>query len=143
MAPNVAVVVGSFARSSVVRQSLAGRSLLAAVVTFLLLSVFYAVTLHLAATFFIGDVRSQQAASVGPVPAAVSILLGRYGIEGVAFVSPELGVLIVLVMTVVADALAISRVYDLSAGPTTALTLLHLAFTVVLGVALNNLFGLV
>lgn len=136
-------VAGSLAQSSVVLQTLAGRSLLAVAVTFLVLSAFYAVTLHLAATFFVGDVESQRAAYVGPVPAAVSILLGRYGLEAAPFVSRELGVLVVLVMTLIADAIAISRSYDLSAGPTTVLTALHLAFTVVLGVALNNIFGLV
>jgi hypothetical protein len=141
MALYASVVVGSLAQSAVVLQSLTGRSLLAAAVTFLLLSVFYAVTLHLAATFFIGDVKSQQAAYVGPVPAAVSILLGQYGLEAVAFVSRELGVLIVLVMTLIADALAISRSYKLAPVPTAALTLLHLAFTAVLGVALGNLLG--
>ncbi|MFC7176508.1 DUF7473 family protein [Halosegnis marinus] len=36
-------------------------------------------TLHLAATFFIGDVPSQRAAYAAPVPAAVSILLQQYG----------------------------------------------------------------
>lgn len=139
MVSSVSVAVGSLAPL----QSIAGRSLLAAGVTFVVLSVFYAVTLHLAATFFIGEVESQRAAYVGPVPAAVSILLGRYGLEAAPFVSRDLGVLVVLVMTLIADAIAISRSYDLSAGPTTVLTLLHLAFTVVLGIALNNLFGFV
>jgi hypothetical protein len=122
---------------------IAGGGPLAVVVTFALLSVFYAVTLHLAATFFIGDVESQKAAYVGPVPAAVSILLGQYGLQAIGFVSQSLGVAIVLVMTLIADALAIARVYDLSVGPTAALTALHVAFAAVLGFALNNLFGLI
>jgi len=120
-----------------------GGGVLAVVVTFVLLSVFYAVTLHLAATFFIGEVPSQRAAYVGPVPAAVSILLGRYGVESVGFVGPSLGVAVVVVATLGADALAISRSYRISAVPTVALTALHFAFAAILGFALNNIFGFV
>jgi hypothetical protein len=124
-------------------QGAAGGGVLAVLVTFVLLSAFYAVTLHLAATFFIGDVPSQRAAYVGPVPAAVSILLGRYGVESVGFVGPSLGVAVVVVATLGADALAISRSYRISAVPTVALTALHFAFAAVLGFALNNIFGFV
>jgi hypothetical protein len=120
-----------------------GGGVLAFVVTFLIAWLFYAVTLHLAATFFIGDVPSQRAAYAGAVPALVSILLGRWGIEGIAFVSPSLGVAVVLLATLVADAVAISTIYRISWRPTAALTLLHLAFAAILGIALNNIFGLV
>jgi hypothetical protein len=123
--------------------TLTGTGVLAVVVTFLVAWLFYAVTLHLAATFFIGDVPSQRAAYAGAAPALVSILLGRWGLEGVAFVSPGLGVAVVVVVTLVADALAISTVYRVSWRPTAALTALHFAFAAVLGVALNNVFGLV
>jgi hypothetical protein len=116
---------------------------LALVVTFLLVSLFYAVTLHLAATFFIGEVPSQRAAYVGPVPALVSILLGRYGVESAGFISPSLGVAVVLLATLVADAIAISVSYRISWKPTAALTALHFAFAAILGLALNNIFGLV
>jgi len=118
-----------------------GGGIFALVVTFLLTAVFYAVTLHLAATFFIGDVPSQRAAYVGPVPAAVSILLGRYGVESIGFVSPGLGIVIVLLATLVADAIAISVSYRISWRPAAVLTALHLAFAAVLGFALNNIFG--
>ncbi|WEL20434.1 hypothetical protein [Halorhabdus sp. BNX81] len=113
------------------------------VATFVGAWVFYAVTLHLAATFFIGEVRSQRAAYAGAVPAVVSLLLQRYGVASVGFVSPELGVGIVVVATVLADAVAISTVYDLPRPATAALTLLHVAFATVLGIALANLFGMV
>lgn len=119
-----------------------GGGIFALLVTFLFTALFYAVTLHLAATFFIGDVPTQRAAAVGPVPAVVSILLGRYGVESVGFVSPGLGIIIVLMATLVADALAISRSYRISWRPTAVLTALHLAFASVLGIALNNIFGL-
>jgi hypothetical protein len=120
-----------------------GGGLLALVVTFLVAWVFYAVTLHLAATFFIGEVPTQRAATAGAAPALVSILLGRWGLEAVGFVSPSLGVAVVLLATLVADAIAISSVYRISWVPTAALTALHLAIATILGVALNNIFGLV
>lgn len=111
--------------------------------TFLGVWVFYAVTLHLAATFFIGEVHSQRAAYTGAVPAIVSLLLQRYGVASVGIVSPELGVGIVVIATVLADAVAIARVYDLPRRATVALTLLHVAFATALGIALANLFGMI
>jgi len=120
-----------------------GGGLLAVLVTLLLATVFYAVTLHLAATFFIGDVPTQLAVKAGVAPALVSILLGRWGVEAVGFISPSLGVLVVLTATLAADAVAISVSYRISWRPTIALTALHLAFAAIIGLALNNIFGLV
>jgi hypothetical protein len=122
-------------------QSLTGGGPLALVVTFILVTVFYAVTLHLAATFFIGDVPSQRAAYVAPVPAVVSILLQQYGVAA-TFVSPSLGVAIAVFATLGADAIAISRVYRLQWSSAIPLTLLHFGFAAILGVALANIFGL-
>jgi hypothetical protein len=102
---------------------------LAIVVTFLLTAVFYAVTLHLAAVFFLGDVPSQRAVAVSPVPALVTILLGRYGPEVIAPVA------------LLSDLLAISAVYRVRWRTAAILTLLHFAFGVVLGVAIGNLLG--
>ena len=139
----VVTTPGRAVTGPVLQSDATGTGILAVVVTFLLLSGFYAVTLHLAATFFIGDVPTQRAAAVGPVPAGVSILLGRYGVESVGFVSPSLGVAVVVVATLVADAIAISISYRISSVPTVALTSLHFAFAAVLGFALNNIFGFV
>lgn len=107
-----------------------GGGLLAVVVTFLLAALFYAVTLHLAATFFVGDVPSQRAAIVGPVLAGISLLLQRYGAT------------VVLPVTLVGDILAISTVYRLDLRTAIPIALLHLAIAAVLGFALANLFGL-
>ncbi|MFW5956204.1 MAG: DUF7473 family protein [Halorhabdus sp.] len=119
-----------------------GGTIAALVAVFVAVSIFYAVTLHLAATFFLGAVPSQRAATVGPVPAAVSMLLGRWGLESVGFVSRGLGVLIVVAMTLAADAIAIWKVYGLDRRSTVVLTLLHFAFATALGIALANLLGL-
>ncbi|MFC7074988.1 DUF7473 family protein [Haloarcula halophila] len=121
---------------------LLGGGLLAVVVTLCVTWVFYAVTLHLAATFFIGEVPSQLAAKAAIVPSVVSLLLQRYGVES-GIVSPSLGVLVVLVITLVADGIAISAVYRLSGRSTAPLVVLHLAFAAVVGFALNNIFGFV
>jgi hypothetical protein len=115
---------------------------LALVVTFLLVALFYAVTLHLAATFFIGDVPSQRAAYVSPVPALVSLLLQQYGTAS-GLVSPSIGAGVTVLATLIADAFAISFVYRLRWSSTIPLTLLHFGFAAVLGVALNGIFGFV
>ena len=121
---------------------LTGGGVLAVVVTLLVTWLFYAVTLHLAATFFVGDVPSQLAAKAAILPAVVSLLLQRFGVEA-GIVSPSLGVLVVLLLTVIADGIAVSVVYRLSTRSTAPLVVLHLAFAAVLGFALNNIFGLV
>jgi hypothetical protein len=115
---------------------------LALVVTFLVTSLFYAFTLHLAATFFIGDVPSQRAATAAPVPALVSILLQRYGRSDAAIgVDPSLLVGLVVLATLVADLLAVSFVYRLKLRSAISLVLLHFGFAALLGVALGNLLG--
>ncbi|WP_276273716.1 DUF7473 family protein [Haloarcula litorea] len=121
--------------------SLTGGGLLAVAVTLLVAWLFYAVTLHLAATFFIGDTPSQLAAKAALVPAVVSILLQRWGTTGVGPVSPSLGVAVLLLVTLVADGIAISYTYRLSTRSTAPLVLLHFAFASVLGIALFNIFG--
>ena len=122
--------------------SLTGGGVLAVIVTLLLTWLFYAVTLHLAATFFIGDTPTQLAAKAAIVPAIVSMLLQQWGVSS-GLVSPSLGVLVVVVATVVADGIAISLSYRLSTSSTAPLVALHLAFAAVLGFALNNIFSLV
>lgn len=104
---------------------------LAVLVTFLLATAFYAVTLHLAAVFFLGDVPSQRAALAAPVPALTSLLLQQWG--------PE----VVIPVTLLGDFLAIRYSYGLPVRSAAALTALHFAFAVALIVPLNNLFGFV
>jgi len=122
--------------------SLTGGGVFAVVVTLLLTWLFYAVTLHLAATFFIGDTPTQLAAKAAILPAIVSLLLQQWGVQS-GLVSASLGVLVVLIATVIADGIAISLSYRLSTKSTAPLVLLHLAFAAVLGFALNNIFGLI
>jgi len=104
---------------------------LALVVTFLLAVAFYALTLHLAAIFFVGDVPTQYAVRAAVVPAVVSFALQQWG-PGVT-----------IAVTLLGDLLAIRWSYDLSWRPAVALTLLHFAFFVALFLPLNNLLGIV
>ena len=122
--------------------SLTGGGVLAVIITLLLTWLFYAVTLHLAAIFFIGDTPTQLAAKAAIVPAIVSMLLQQWGVSS-GLVSPSLGVLVVIAATLVADGIAISLSYRLSTSSTAPLVALHLAFAAVLGFALNNIFDLV
>jgi len=120
--------------------SLTGGGVVAVLVTVLVTWLFYGVTLHLAATFFIGDVPSQLAAKAAVAPTLVSLILQRWGVES-GVVSADLGVAVVLLLTLVADGIAISLSYRLSTRSTAPLVALHLAFAAVLGFALNNIFG--
>lgn len=106
-----------------------GGGLLAILVTFLLATAFYAVTLHLAALYVIGDVPHQRAAMVAPVPAIVSLLLQRYG--------PA----VVIPVTFAGDLIAISLVYRLEARSALFLAVFHFTIAVILGLALSNVFG--
>ena len=122
-------------------QSIAGGGLLALVVTFFLTALFYAFTLHLAATFFIGDVPSQRAAYAGPVPALVSILLGEYGQSGAFGISASALVGVGLVVVLAADLLAVSVAYRLKLRSAIPVVVLHFAFAAILGLGLANLLG--
>jgi hypothetical protein len=123
-------------------QSVTGGGPLAVLVTLLLTWLFYSVTLHLAATFFIGDVPSQKAATAALAPAVVSILLQQYGVSTGAFgLGASLLAGVTIVATLLADGIAISTVYRLRARSTAPLVALHFGFAAVLGVALANVLG--
>ncbi len=110
---------------------LTGGGILALAVTLLLAIVFYAITLHLAAVFFIGDVATQKAVMAAPVPAVTSLVLQQWG--------PA----IVIPVTLLGDLVAIRFAYKLPVKSSVALTLLHFAFSVALIIPLNNIFGFV
>ncbi|WP_225332776.1 DUF7473 family protein [Halomicrobium urmianum] len=115
---------------------LPGPGLVALVVTALVTWLFYAVTLHLAATFFIGDVPTQPAAAAAVAPAVVSLLLQQYAGSGLL-------ILVSVVATVAVDFAAVSYAYRLEWRSTAPLVALHVAFATILGYALNNIFGFV
>lgn len=98
--------------------------------TFLVATLFYSVTLHIAARNVLGDVPVKLAFVVGPMLALVSLLLQQYG--------PA----VVLPVTLVADAVAINLVYRLDAKLTAFVSVIHYTVAVILGFTLYNLVAL-
>ncbi|WP_267641616.1 DUF7473 family protein [Haloarchaeobius amylolyticus] len=98
--------------------------------TFLLAALFYAVTLHIAARNVLGSVPVKPAFVVGPLLAAVSLLLQR---RGPAVVIPVLLLL---------DAFAIHWVYGLDRRETAFVAVIHYTVAVILGFTLYNLVAL-
>ena len=108
-----------------------GGGALAIVVTFLVAWLFYAVTLHLAATFFIGGVPSQRAATAALAPTVFSMLF-------------QLGTLsdavpLFIALTFASVVVAIHVVYRVRWLTATLLGLLHFAFALAMGLALYNI----
>jgi hypothetical protein len=104
-----------------------GGGLFAYFVTFLLAWVFYAVTLHLATLYVLGDEPHQRAALAAPIPALVSILLQQYG--------PA----VVVPVSFFSDAFAVYFVYKLGTRMTFILALAHYAIAAIIGLALYNI----
>ena len=105
-----------------------GGGLLALVVTFIVTVLFYAVTLHLAALWVLGDVPHQRAVLVAPVPSAIAILFAPYG------------ALVVVPLSFLGAAVAIRQVYRLKTRSALVLATFHYAIAAILGLALVNLF---
>lgn len=113
-----------------------GGGVLAIVVTFLLAWLFYSVTLHLAATFFLGDVPTQRAATAAFVPAMFAMLLQLGQVGGA-----DIPIAVFLVVSFLAALFAIHLVYRLRWATATMLTLLYVAFALALGLALYNIIS--
>ncbi|SNZ14795.1 hypothetical protein SAMN06269185_2258 [Natronoarchaeum philippinense] len=112
-------------------QSLPLGSVIASLGTFLLAAVFYGLTAHVAARYVLGDVSLEQALLVGIAPAAVLVV-------GIQLFGEGAGLLVSLVLSVVADYLAIDRVYDPGRRWSVAVTAVHYAVSVLLGSALAS-----
>ncbi|MFC7155928.1 hypothetical protein ACFQPA_10725 [Halomarina halobia] len=93
---------------------------LALVGTFVLLSLLFALTAHVAARYVLGDVPYSRALFVGPVPAAVTLLLQQYPTWAMILVG------------VIGDFLAIRFVYRVRAAVGALVTVVHYAVTVIL-----------
>lgn len=101
---------------------------LALVVTFLITVIFYAVTLHIAALWVLGDAPHQRAVTVAPVPSAIAILFAPYG------------ALVVVPLSYLGALIAIRQIYRLKTWGALVLTTFHYAIAAILGIALTNLF---
>lgn len=114
-------------RCSVLQIDPIGSGLFAYIVTFLVAWVFYAVTLHLATLYVVGETPHQRAALAGAAPALVSLLIQPF--------SP----LVAVPLALLSDAAAIHVVYRLHKRGTALLALAHYVIAVVIGFALFNI----
>lgn len=103
--------------------------LLSLAATFVVAAVVYTVTLHLSATFVIGDVSLFHAVLVGPIPAAILVVVGT-------LVSFPLAA----GLAVAADYGAIKWSYDVDRRLAAGVTLGHVVASVLLVVSLFGLF---
>ncbi|MFD1513193.1 DUF7473 family protein [Halomarina rubra] len=116
-------------------QSVTGGGVLAIVVTFLLAWLFYAVALHLAATFFLGDVPTQRAATAAFAPALFAMLLQLGQVGGA-----DIPIVVFIVVSFLVALFANHLVYRLRWTSAAMLTLLYFAFAFALGLALFNIY---
>ena len=95
----------------------AAGSALAYVGTFLLAAGVYSLTAHIAARNVLGDVPPKRALLVGPVPAAISLLLQQYG--PLAFL-----------LAIATDFVLIRYVYRLKVRTTALVTFVHVVVSI-------------
>ena len=98
--------------------------------TFLLGWAFFSFTAQVAASFFLGDPPWRRAPLVGLAPAAVSMALIRF--------DP----IVIVAIGLVADAVAVNRVYGVGPRTTALIVVVHYAATVALVLVLANLAAL-
>ncbi|WP_049998113.1 DUF7473 family protein [Halococcus sediminicola] len=103
--------------SALAQVSPAAGSALAYVGTFLLAAGVYSLTAHIAARNVLGDVPPKRALLVGPVPAAISLLLQQYG--PLAFL-----------LAIATDFVLIRYVYRLKIRTTALVTFVHLVVSI-------------
>lgn len=103
---------------------------LAFIGTFLISWAMFTYAAQVAASFFLGDVPWRRAVVVGLVPAIVNVALVRYE------------TLLILFVGLVADFVAIRLVYRLRYRTTAAVTVMHVAVSVIFAVVLAYLGAL-
>jgi hypothetical protein len=108
-----------------------------ALATFLVATVFYTLTVHLAATFVLEEASIFEALLVGPVPAAISVAVGLLTQETV----PEAAPLAVPLLAIPADFLAIAWSYELDRRMAALVTIGHFTMSILLAASLIGLFG--
>ncbi|MFC4247820.1 hypothetical protein ACFOZ7_12790 [Natribaculum luteum] len=94
--------------------------------TFLVSTLFYGVTLHIAARYVLGDVGVRQAFTVAPALGLVSILLQQWG------------PVVVIPVTFAVAYVAIRVVYDLSYRITLLVTVVYYTVAVLVGLTIFN-----
>ncbi|PSQ44729.1 hypothetical protein BRD17_03150 [Halobacteriales archaeon SW_7_68_16] len=98
--------------------------------TFVATALFLSATAHVAARNVLGDVPIRRALAVGPVPAAAVVALAQHG-PGVT-----------LVVTGLADLLAVHVIYRVRYRTAGLVTVIHVTISFLLTLALGSLIAL-
>ena len=101
---------------------------LALVVTFLVATLFSAVTLHLAALWTLGDEPHQNAVKAAPVPVLIAMLFSQY--------SPA----VILAVAFLGAVAAVRYVYGLTTRGAVFVSVFYLAITTIFAFAFANVF---
>jgi hypothetical protein len=104
--------------------------------TFASFALFLSITAHIAARNVLGDVPVRNAFVVGPVPAAVSILVATFAAGNSAVIF--LGV----VTAILLDGVAIRALYDESTRLAAYITFIHFVVSVILGTIVFGVWAL-
>ncbi|MFD1685369.1 DUF7473 family protein [Halobellus litoreus] len=113
----------------------AGGGPLAIAGTFASFAVFLSITAHIAARNVLGDVPVRNAFLVGPVPAAISILIATFAENDPVLFG---GLFVALAL----DGVAIAYVYGESRKLSAYITLIHFVVSVILGTILFGIWAL-
>ncbi|GGJ07461.1 hypothetical protein GCM10008995_16650 [Halobellus salinus] len=104
--------------------------------TFASFAIFLSVTAHIAARNVLGDVPIRNAFVVGPVPAAVSVLVATFAAE------TQLPIFLGVVAAIVLDGVAIRALYDESTRMSAYITFIHVVVSVILGTIVFGVWAL-
>nr|WP_311170839.1 hypothetical protein [Halobellus sp. ZY16] len=117
-------------------QSTAAGSPLAIAGTFASFALFLSITAHIAARNVLGDVPVRNAFVVGPVPAAISVLVATFARDSSAILFAGLVVALVL------DGAAIRALYSESTRLSAYITVIHFVVSVILGTIVFGILAL-
>ena len=104
--------------------------------TFASFALFLSITAHIAARNVLGDVPVRNAFVVGPVPAAVSVLVATFAADNSAVIFAGLAAAILL------DWAAIRALYDESTRLAAYITFIHFVVSVILGTIVFGIWAL-
>ena len=104
--------------------------------TFASFALFLSITAHIAARNVLGDVPVRNAFVVGPVPAAVSVLVATFAAGN------SLLIFLGVVVAIVLDGVAIRALYEESTRLAAYITFIHFVVSVILGTIVFGLWAL-
>ena len=104
--------------------------------TFASFALFLSITAHIAARNVLGDVPVRNGFVVGPIPAAVSVLVATFAADTSAVI------LVGIVAAVVFDGVAIRALYEESTRLSAYITFIHFVVSVILGTIVFGIWAL-